>query len=191
MKISKYQWIGSPKELSSLRISLGKSSSLCLGKWIAWLHHHCDGSRPPKQSRQVDLCLSFLYSITHPFTSFIPSLALCYHKQSQNISCLGQIMWPSFQKTKKGLRKEFYILSQFYSWPSSYVCYIWRKFSTFSTIIIPLFQILHHAWFPHNWTEFHSKNSPHTFALVPWNKKSLWPSCVSWCVPFWENLWSI
>lgn len=79
----------------------------------------------------------------------------------------------------------------FYSWPSSYVSYIWRKFSTFSTIIIPLFQILHHAWFPHNWTEFHSKNSPHTFALVPWNKKSMWPPCVSWCVPFWENLWSI
>lgn len=129
MKISKYQWIGSPKELSSLRISLGKSSSLCLGKWIAWLHRHCDGSRPPKQSRQVDLCLSFLYSITHPFTSFIPSLALSYHRV-KIFHAWGKSCGHHSKRPKRDWERNSTSSPSFYSWPSSYVHYIWRKFST-------------------------------------------------------------
>lgn len=64
------------------------------------------------------------------------------------------------------------------------VHYIWRKFST-----------CHHHYsnftnfasclIPHDWTEFCSETFPHISVLVPWNKNSLWPPCVSWCVPFW------
>lgn len=59
-----------------------------------------------------------------------------------------------------------------------------------ATIIIALLQILHRAWFSRNWAEFCSTTTPHAFALVPWNKKSLWRPCVSWRIPFQWNLWS-
>lgn len=132
VKIFNYQWFGSPKELNRLRISLEKSSYPCPGKWIVWLCHNCDGSRPPKQSRQIWMilwshyCLTFLCSIPHPFISFIPPFALSYYRENQNIPCVGQIRLSSFQKDRRNSTSS----PSFHSCPSSHVHYIWRKFST-------------------------------------------------------------
>jgi len=160
-KTYKHHWIGVYKELSSLRISLNKSSSLFPRNLTARLCHHCDGSRSPKQSRQARLiflwshcCFSFIYSISHPFTSFLPSsfrrwtmLMLLLFHQSQNISCLGQIRLAIGQKSiEKGTLCPLPVFIH----GLSIMCTSSGGNLVAATIIIAILQILHRAWFSHD-----------------------------------------
>lgn len=127
MKTSKHQWTGLSKELSSLMISLNKSSSLCSGNQIAWLCHCCDGSNLQSGTGRYG-CSSCGHTIASVSStaSPIPSPPSFLIQQVDNVDALAvppeskYLMSAANQAgiipvTERGLTKELYVFSQFLS----------------------------------------------------------------------------
>lgn len=188
-----FSWVIWKHLNTSGSLYLRQSSSLCPGNQIAWLCHHSlwwKQTSKAEQTGMVDLVvtLSPQFPLQHlPSLHLLPS---SFSRWTMSVSsCYPRVKtfhaWGIIPRPKEDWQRNSLSSPNFYPWPSNHVHFVQRKSSSCHR-----HYSLCCAWFPHYWTEFFSTTPHQSFALVPWNRKSLRPPWVSWWVSFRSSLWS-